>query len=371
MAKITKIEVIWIRVPLKQTFVGSVYTVAEKSAVLTRIHADDGVIGECINGEGPASIHKEVVAILQGNMAMDLVGHDPDLIDTLWTACWAKTRMFNQARAAAVRAVACLDSALWDMKGKRANMPLYLLWGGARHKLPLIAIGGQYREGFTTADYGREIEEFRSLGIGGCKFKVGGRSIEEDAERTNVARRAGGDDFILCVDANRAWSREEAMAYWRKADHNNLRWFEEPCHWNNDRRDMAMLRSFAGIPIAAGQSEIAAEGCRDLMIEGAIDVCNFDASWGGGPTPWLRVAKAAACFGIEMAHHGEPIVGSHLLAAVENGTYAETHHPTRDPIFHQMVEGRGRIADGYYTMPSGPGWGVTYDPDFIAKYQAQ
>ncbi len=130
-------------------------------------------------------------------------------------------------------------------------------------------------------------------------------------------------------------------------------------------------RNQMGIPVTAGQSEISRAGCRDLMMSGAIDVCNFDASWGGGPTPWLRVAKAAACFGIEMAHHGEPIVGSHLLAAVENGTYAETHHPTRDPIFHQMVEGRGKIADGYYTMPCGPGWGVSYDPDFIARYQAQ
>src|SRR6202012_873303 len=120
---------------------------------------------------------------------------------------------------------------------------LYMLWGGARDELPIIAIGGQYREGYATHDYGREMEALKSLGIGGCKFKVGGRSVVEDVARTEVARRAGGDDFILCVDANRAWGRSEAMAYWREANWFDLRWFEEPCHWNNDRNDMMTLRN--------------------------------------------------------------------------------------------------------------------------------
>jgi D-arabinonate dehydratase len=99
-------------------------------------------------------------------------------------------------------------------------------------------------------------------------------------------------------------------------------------------------------------------------------VCNLDASWGGGPTVWLRVARMAQCFGVEMAHHGEPVLGAHLLAAVENGTYVETHHPERDPIFHQMVIGRGDIAGGYYTLPKAPGWGLQFDPGFIKRYRA-
>jgi len=71
-----------------------------------------------------------------------------------------------------------------------------------------------------------------------------------------------------------------------------------------------------------------------------------------------------------MAHHGDPLVGAHLLAAVDNGTYLETHHPDRDPVFHQMVVGRGTIANGYYTLPDAPGWGVTFDPAMVAKYRA-
>jgi D-arabinonate dehydratase len=132
---------------------------------------------------------------------------------------------------------------------------------------------------------------------------------------------------------------------------------------------MALLRATCGIPIAAGQSEITAEGCRDLIAGGAVDVCNLDASWGGGPTAWLRVAGMAACYGVQMAHHGEPVLGAHLLAAVSNGTYVETHHPNRDPLFHGGLTGRGEIKDGHYHLTDAPGFGVGYDPAFIRAHE--
>jgi D-arabinonate dehydratase len=67
-----------------------------------------------------------------------------------------------------------------------------------------------------------------------------------------------------------------------------IRWFEEPCRWANDARDMAAVRARGGIPVCAGQSEYSPEGCRDLMQNDAIDVCNFDSSWSGGPIAWRR-----------------------------------------------------------------------------------
>ena len=75
------------------------------------------------------------------------------------------------------------------------------------------------------------------------------------------------------------------------------------------------------------------------------------------------------CFGVQMGHHGEPVLGAHLLAAVQNGTYMETHHPERDPIFHQMVQGRGKFENGDYVMPQAPGWGLEFDADFIQRYR--
>jgi D-galactarolactone cycloisomerase len=367
--KITKIEVIALSIKLPRDYRGSVYSVPQKNALVTRISTDHGPIGEAVNGEGAAAIQREMVDIINNELAPLLIGQDPSRIEHLWAQMWPATFRGGRNKDAAVRAIACVDSALWDLMGKVAGLPLYVLWGGARDKLPIIAIGGQYGENFTPAHYGREMEEYRALGLAGCKFKVGGKSPAEDAERTVAARKAGGDDFILCVDANRGWPRAMALEFARLAQGLNLRWFEEPCHWSNDKNDMALLRAITGLPIVAGQSEVTAEGCRDLMVTGAIDVCNLDASWGGGPTVWLRVARMAQCFSVEMGHHGEPVVGSHLLSAVENGTYVETHHPDRDPIFHRMVVGRGAIADGFYTLPDAPGFGVTFDPDFIKQYR--
>ena len=187
----------------------------------------------------------------------------------------------------------------------------------------------------------------------------------------DAARRAGGDDFILCVDANRGWKLRDALDYARRVADLGVRWFEEPCIWSNERMDMARVRAVTGMPVTAGQSEISAEGCRDLVTAGAIDVCNIDASWGGGASVWLRIAAMAQCFGVDMAHHGEPVIGAQLLAAVSNGTYVETHHPERDPLFHRMAVGRGVIRDGMYELPAGPGWGINLDPDMVARYQVQ
>lgn len=367
--KVERIEAIALQIPLTRDFRGSVYGVSQKNAIITRIHTDEGLVGECVNGEGEAALQPTIVRIVQEELAPLLPGWDPGGIEAHWQAMWRCTDRGGRDKRAAVRAVACVDSALWDLHGKRLGAPLYRLWGANTERVPIVAIGGQYVDGHRPADYGREIEIFRSMQLAGCKFKVGGRAPEEDAARTAAAREAGGPDFVLCVDANRGWSRRDALDYLRRVDTLDLRWFEEPCHWHDDRRDMALVRAIGGIPIAAGQSESTAEACRDLMIDQAIDVCNLDASWGGGPTAWLRVARMAACFGVEMAHHGEPVLGSHLIAAVANGTYVETHHPERDPIFHSLVQGRGEIRDGCYRLPQAPGWGVGFDAEMVARFR--
>lgn len=369
MARITRIEAVLVTVPLKRDYKGSSYSVPEKNAIITRIHTEDGLVGECANGEGRLASHEAGFAILRDDIAPLLLGADPTRIEQLWARMWAVTYRHMMNPRPAVRAVGCADSALWDLMGKRTGMPLFRLWGGARESVPIVAIGGQYGDGFTLADYGREMEDYLSLGLAGCKFKVGGRSPQEDAARTAAAREAGGSGFILCADANRGWSRHDALDYARRVRELNLRWFEEPCHWHNDLQDMALLRATSGLAIAAGQSEITAEGCRDLIAGRAVDVCNLDASWGGGPTAWLRVAHMAACFGVQMAHHGEPVLGAHLLAAVDNGTFVETHHPDRDPLFHGGLTGRGLIDGGHYHLGDAPGFGVGYDVGFVRRYE--
>src|SRR5204863_7711775 len=215
--------------------------------------------------------------------------------------------------------------------------PLYKLWGGFTDRLKSICIAGYYEEGKTLADFGSEMERIRADGHAGCKFKVGGKTPKEDAERVRVARKAAGDDFILIVDANQGWTLRQAVEFSRLAADLRIRWFEEPVRWYNDRLNMAAARNQTGIPICAGQSEISSLGCRDLMMAGAIDVCNFDASWGGGPTEWRRVAAMAQSYNVGVAQHIEPQIGAMLVTGARNGTFAEALLPWRDPVFDKLI----------------------------------
>ena len=365
---IQRIECMPLRMPLPRTFRGSSYFMTHRCTIITRVYTAEGVVGEVYNGD-EFETQAEVVKIILDEIQPRVVGKDAFNIEGCWEAMRAPSNNILRDRKLAMCAQACVDSALWDAVGKALNAPLYRLWGGYADRLPVVCIAGYYEENKTLADFGREMEQIRATGYAGCKFKVGGRTPKEDAERVRIARKAAGDDFVLTVDANQGWSLREAVAFSREVAGLNVRWFEEPVHWHNDRLDMAAVRNQTGIPVCAGQSEISRSGCRDLMMSGAIDVCNFDASWGGGPTEWRRVAALASCFAVQMGHHEEPQISAHLLASVANGTYMETFHPDRDPLFYALVANRSKFDNGYYAVPQGAGFGLELDERTIAKYR--
>jgi L-alanine-DL-glutamate epimerase-like enolase superfamily enzyme len=366
--RIERIECIPLSMPLPRTFRGSNYFMTHRCTIITRIYTSAGIVGECYNGD-EFETQAEVLRIITDEIAPLVIGQDAFNVEGCWQAMLKPTYNILRDRKLATSAQACVDSAIWDAVGKALNAPLYRLWGGYADSLPVICIAGYYEEGKKLADFGREMEAVRAAGYGGCKFKVGGRTPAEDAERVRTARSAVGSDFILTVDANQGWPLREAVAFARLVEDQDIRWFEEPVQWFNDRLDMAAVRNMTGIPVCAGQSEIGRAACRDLMAAGAIDVCNFDASWGAGPTEWRRVAGLAAAFGVEMAHHEEPQISAHLLASVAHGTYLETFHPDRDPLFYTLVANRSPFDNGRYKVPSGPGFGLELDEAVIAKFR--
>jgi D-arabinonate dehydratase len=366
--KIERIECAPLRMPLPRIFRGSNYFMTHRCTIVTRVYTAAGVVGEVYNGD-EFETQGEVVKIILDEIQPLLIGKDAFNIEGCWEAMRKPSANILRDRKLAMSAQACVDSALWDALGKALDAPLYKIWGGYADRLPSICIAGYYEEGKTLADFGREMEGIRASGHIGCKFKVGGRTPREDCERVRAARKAAGDDFVLIVDANQGWTLRQAVEFARLSEDLDIRWFEEPVRWHNDRLDMAAARSLTGIPICAGQSEISRAGCRDLMMANAIDVCNFDASWGGGPTEWRRVAAIASAFAVEMGHHEEPQVAAHLLASVSNGTYLETFHPDRDPLFFRLVANRSAFKDGYYDLPQGAGFGLELDTGTIEKYR--
>lgn len=365
---IERIECEALRMPLPRTFRGSNYFMTHRCTIITRVYTSGGIVGEIYNGD-EFETQGEVIRIILDEIQPLLVGRDAFSTQGCWEAMRKPSTNILRDRKLAMCAQACVDSAIWDAVGKALGAPLFQLWGGFARKVPMICIAGYYEEGKTLADFGREVEAIREAGYAGCKFKVGGRTPSEDAARVRAAREAAGEDFVLCVDANQGWSRWDAIAFARASEGLGIRWFEEPVAWQNDRLDMVAVRATSGIPVCAGQSEISRAGCRDLMTAGAIDVCNFDASWGGGPTEWLRVAALAQAFTVEMGHHEEPQIAAHLLGAVSNGTYLECFHPDRDPLFFQLVANRPALKDGAYAIPDGPGFGIEIDRAVADRYR--
>jgi D-galactarolactone cycloisomerase len=362
---IRRIETVPIRVPLGRVYRGSYYEMTHRSTIVTRVYTDEGIVGEAYAGDEDAGL-LEIDEIIHREIAPRLIGADAMAIERCWELSRPVTFNILRDRRLGLVAQACVDTALWDAIGKALDTPLWKLWGGYRDTLPMILIGGYYDGDQTVA---QEVAEVAERGLAGMKFKIGGRDPETDSRRFLEARAAGGDDFVLAADGNQGWTRDQAVRFSRLVDGADLRWFEEPCRWHNDRRAMADVRAMGGVQVCAGQSEFSAGGCRDLMVDGAIDVCNFDASWSGGPTEWRRVAGMALSFDVAMAHHEEPQVAAHLLASIPHGTYVECFHPDRDPIWWNLVANRPKLVDGTITLPTGPGLGWELDQDYIEHHR--
>jgi L-alanine-DL-glutamate epimerase-like enolase superfamily enzyme len=241
------------------------------------------------------------------------------------------------------------------------------MWGGYRDRMPVNIIGGYY--GPDTAAIKDEIAGWREAGFRGCKFKIGGLSPQQDAARITAAREAAGPDFVITIDSNQGYSLHQALDICERVRDLDIRWFEEPCVWTNDFRDMREVRARGGIPVCAGQSEYSPAACRDMMEAGAIDVCNFDASWTGGYTSWKRMAAVSQLYSVQLGHHEEPQVALHLLASQPNGTYVEVFDADRDPIWWGLIANRPAVEDGCLALPTGPGFGWQLDEEFIERYR--
>lgn len=362
---IERIETIALRVPLGQTYQGSHYKMTHRSPLIIRLYTSAGIIGQAYTGDEDSSLG-QILNILNNEIGPRLIGEDACNIERCWQLTRRTTFDILRDRRLALVATAAVDAAIWDAYGQLLDEPLWKLWGGFRDRLPVIEIGGYYGMKVPLED---EVAEAQSRGVAGMKLKIGGRSPLEDAARICVARKTAGNDFVLMVDANQGWTPREAIEFVHHAEDLNIYWFEEPCEWHNDIAGMRNVRLSTGVRVCAGQSEHSAAGCRRLMESDAIDFCNFDASWSGGPTEWRRVAALAHTFDVAMAHHEEPQVASHLLASIPHGSFLETFSPDRDPVWPNLILNQSQLMDGMLQMPTSSGFGWALDESYIARYR--
>jgi L-alanine-DL-glutamate epimerase-like enolase superfamily enzyme len=365
--KIEGVEVIAVEIPLSRNFGGSRYNVTRRCTIITRLRVSGGLVSEVYNGDNRDHA-RAIVDIIENELAPLLVGEDALAIERHWQRMF-KAAEWNRDRKLVMEAIACLDSALWDVLGKAAGVNVCRLLGGFRQELPIICIGGYYEEGKTASHLAAEMERLKRAGLAGCKVKVGGLSAEEDARRVEAARKGAGPDFWIAVDANRGWPVAEAVRFARLVERYDIAWFEEPCLWHDDARMMAAVRRATSIPIDAGQSEITAAGVRRLVEAGAVDIVNFDASEAGGITEWRRAAALCALHDLKVGHHEEAQIAMQMLAAIPNGLAVECFEADRDPIWAGLIANRPDPRNGMIAIPQGPGFGLALDWEMVARYR--
>lgn len=365
---IQAIETEAIHVPLNRVYRGSKYSMQNRCTIITRILTHQGVVGEVYTGDTDDE-QPVILKIIHDELAPALVGMDVFNTEGCWEAMKPATYDILRDRGVVMQAISAVDTAIWDTVGKALDMPLYRVWGGYANVLPMTAIGGYY--GQTRDELAREIADYVGYGVIGMKFKVGGATPEEDIERLKVAVEVGGSGFRLMVDANQGYDLQQTIRFVRLAQEAGiaLEWFEEPVRWYNDKRWLRDVRLATGLPVCAGQSEYRIDGVRDLIEGGSIDYCNFDSSWGGGPTIWRRVAAMCSMYGVRMAHHEEAQVSAHLLGSVAHAAYVECFHRDRDPIFWDIQTETRPLKDGYYTLSDKPGLGIELDRDYVKRYK--
>jgi L-alanine-DL-glutamate epimerase-like enolase superfamily enzyme len=280
-----------------------------------------------------------------------LLGQDPSDIGKVYdTLLWAGASVGRSG--VATQALAAIDVALWDLKARRAGLPLAKLLGAYRDSVRTYNTSG----GFLHAPI-EEVKEraSRSLqdGIGGIKIKVGQPDMKEDLRRLGAVREHLGDEVPLMVDANQQWDRTAALRFGRAVEELGLVWIEEPLD-AYDAEGHARLAAALDTPIATGEMLTSVAEHVRLIEARAADIIQPDAPRVGGITPFLRLATLADHAGLQLAPHFAMEIHLHLAAAYPREPWVE-HFEWLNPLFNERLETR----DGRMLVPDRPGLGFT------------
>jgi D-arabinonate dehydratase len=339
-----------------------VYTTAGLNVV--RIDTDEGVSGLGLGGGVTES--EQIVRSLAEHFKPVVVGRDPFDTEKIWDDMW-QPKLVGR-RGLTTRVISAIDIALWDIKGKVANRPLYKLLGGFTDTVPVYIAGGYYEEGKGLEELGAEMVESVAMGAKAIKMKIGGAPINEDVERVRVVREAIGPDVKLMVDANCAYRYYEAIEISRKIEQYDIFWFEEPVN-PDDYEGHRLISQATTIPVATGENEYTRYGFRDLIRDRGVAILQPDALITGGITEFMKIAALAQAHFLPIAPHGNQDVHVHLVAAIPNGLTVEYYRGTTDPMWGKMFKETLVLDGGSLHPPSRPGLGIELNDEALAPYR--
>jgi L-alanine-DL-glutamate epimerase-like enolase superfamily enzyme len=291
-------------------------------------------------------------------IAPNLLGEDPNDIAKAWNKLmWAGASMGRSGMTS--QSIAPFDIALWDMKAKRAQLPLAKLLGAHRDSVQCYNTSGGFLH--TPLDQVlTNVEAARASGIGGIKIKVGQPDTASDLKRVAAVRDLLGDSFPLMVDANQQWDRPAAQRACRALEQFNLVWIEEPLD-AYDVEGHAALAASLDTPIATGEMLTSFGEHAQLIMAGASDYVQPDAPRVGGITPFLQIMQLADFKGRKLAPHFAMEIHLHLAAAYPQEPWLE-HFEWLEPLFNERLDLRG----GRMHLSNRPGLGFSLSEQALA-----
>ena len=369
--KITRIQAVPLsfRVPEGQNVTLGIGRAVKRDAVLVRVETDEGIVGwgEAHHGRAPGAVARlidsTIAELATGMDALDTVGVGQKIY---------RMQLASHGMGyGAVMALSGLDMALWDIRGKALNMPLYRLLGGGPRAAKAYAGGISlgYQDPSALAE---EAQSYVDEGYRAVKLRVGDTPAN-DIARVRAVRAKLGDAIEIMVDANTGYTLDDARRVMPAFEECGVGWLEEPFP-AHDYRDYKTAAGFARVPLAAGENHFTRFEFTRLIEDNAVRFAQPDVSKTGGVTEIMRIAAMCSAWKISVNPHtlltGLNMAACiHVLAAVDNPGYFEgdvaQHNPSRDPLGGKPYE---LNADGRVAPLEGPGIGIDVDEKFIAAH---
>ena len=337
------------------------------------VHTDDGLtgIGECFRRQ--PSVTKSMIDDI---ITPSIIGKNPVKTDARYRDMIHSANALEIGGAAWI-AIAGLDIALWDLKGKLLNQPIYELLGGkVRDSVPVYA--SSMKRDLTPYEEATRATGLVEKGYKGYKLHsaVPGKmddSADQTIKTVTEVRKAVGDDIDILVDVNGAYSIHHSIEIGKKLEELGVFHFEEP-RPHYDLEGLSKISDALTIPIASGEMIFSPYEYRDLIIRGKVDIIQPDIVKAPGFTGFLQIEKIANAFGIPITCHNtqqtvSTVAHGHFVLASEQTPYKQEynieHCSIRDdrPILKEPLD----ISNGELRLADKPGLGIELDLDTVRE----
>ena len=333
-----------------------------------------------LSGYGLTSItqSRPVAEAINSVLGPAIMGMDPTLHERVWDKLYWTATPWAQSGYAS-HAISAIDLALWDIKGRDQNLPVWRLLGGAHTSIPIYATCGF--SFLSNREVVEVVERVVEKGFTGVKLQVGrpgldykGKApgltqlIKDDIKRVTDIREAVGPDVEIAVDSACRLDYVSALKLCEGLEELNISFFEEPIV-QNDVNLLAKLRQKTSIPLSAGQNEGLAYRFRDFLVSQAVDVIQPNVIITGGVTQCLRIAGMASAFNVQISNGGgAPLHNGHFQAGVMNGTAVEYQYNSVAAC--DVLYGVKPVhKNGWMVLSEDPGFGLQPNEEVI-KYAA-